>query len=224
MEISAALIISGLWALFLATHVGLSSQTLRPTLVEKLGPAAFLGLYSLVALITFVPLAYVYSTHKHEGDFLWYGSSIAWMRPVVYAGMVLAFTLAIGAFLNPSPASIAPGNGQVRGVLRVTRHPLFMGVALFGLLHLCVMRVHVSDLAFFGALPIVSLIGCWHQDLRKLSTATDELRSFYSETSFLPFTKGGIREVVTSPLPLILGVGSTILLRAFHPALFGGSP
>jgi uncharacterized membrane protein len=212
-----------LWVLFLATHMALSSQTLRPQLVAALGPRVFLGAYSGLALLIFIPLTWIYATHKHAGPFLWYGSTLPWMRPIVYVGMALAFALAIGGNLNPSPASIAPGDGRIRGVLRITRHPLFMGVGLFGLLHLCVARVHTADLAFFGGLPLVALIGCWHQDRRKLANDGDRFRTFYETTSFLPFGRGGFRGLIDPPTALVIGVVATLLLRRFHPVLFGGA-
>ena len=224
MESSAALAIAALWALFLASHMGLSSQRLRPALVRSLGTRGFLGAYSLVALVIFVPLVWIYATNKHSGAFFWYGSAHAWTRPTVYVLMVLAMTLTIGAFLNPSPASIAPGSGSIRGVLRVTRHPLFMGVALFGLLHLCVAQVHAAELAFFGGLPIVTLIGCWHQDQRKLATLGDEFRTFYEQTPFLPFTgPGAIRGLMEQPVAALLGALATGVIRYFHQGWFGGA-
>jgi uncharacterized membrane protein len=220
----APLTIGALWALFLSTHMCLSSQRLRPRLVERFGANGFLAGYSLLALAIFIPLVWIYATNKHAGEFLWYGSAIRWMRPVVYVLMILAFTLAIGGNLTPSPASIAPGSGQIRGVLRITRHPLFVGVGLFGILHLLVAQVHFAELAFFGGLPLVVTIGCWHQDQRKLATEGDAFRRFHAETSFLPFGRGGalvaLRE---APLAIVLGMVSTIVLRHFHPTLFGGA-
>ncbi len=215
--------IAGLWALFLVTHVGLSSERMRPHLIARLGTRGFLGVYSVVALAIFVPLVRIYATHKHAGDFLWYGSAYSWMRPPVYLVMALAMTLVIGSFLNPSPASLAPGTGKIRGVLRITRHPLFMGVAIFGLLHLCVARVHSADLVFFAGMPVVGLLGCWHQDLRNLASNNPEFRSFHAETSFLPFGRGGLRGLLDRPIVLAAGLVATLLVRIFHPVLFGGA-
>lgn len=215
--------ITALWALFLATHVGLSSQRLRPKLIARLGLRGFLGVYSAVALALFVPLVLVYAGHKHAGAYLWYGSAYPWVRPLVYAAMVLAVSLVIGSFLNASPASLVPGTRALRGVLRITRHPLFMGVALFGLLHLCVVRVHTAELAFFGGMPVVGLIGCWHQDQRNLATTDGTFRSFYEKTAFFPFGRGGLGGLFDPPIALGAGVLVTVLIRTFHPMLFGGA-
>ena len=52
---SAALTIAALWVLFALGHIGLSSRRLRPVLRARLGAQPFLGVYSLVALATFIP-------------------------------------------------------------------------------------------------------------------------------------------------------------------------
>ncbi len=223
MESSATLSILALWALFLGTHMGLSSLTLRPKLVALLGARGFLAGYSVVALATFIPLVRVYGENKHMGAYFWYGSQVGAARPLMYLGMVLALTLCVGAFMNPSPSSIAPGGGEIRGVLRVSRHPLFMGVALIGLLHLAVARVHATDLAFFLGLPIVSLIGCWHQDRRHLATGGERFATFYASTSFLPFARGGFAGFREAPLALVAGIILTVGLRIAHPSIFGGA-
>lgn len=129
-------VIAGLWGAFAATHVGLSSRGLRPRLVAALGPLGFQGVYSLIALAIFVPLCAFYFSHQHAGPHLWYFGSVAPLRWLVYAGMALAFALLVGGLLTPSPASIVPSAGEARGTLRITRHPMFMGAGLFGLLHL----------------------------------------------------------------------------------------
>ena len=60
-----------LWIAFAATHLGLSSLRLRPRLIAALGELGYQGVYSLVALATFVPLVAVYFDHKHTGPLLW---------------------------------------------------------------------------------------------------------------------------------------------------------
>ena len=56
--------------------------------------------------------------------------------------------------------------GTVKGVLRITRHPLFAGLALWGLAHVLV-NGFLSDVVFFGGFPLFSLLGGAHQDARK---------------------------------------------------------
>lgn len=214
--------IVALWIAFAATHVGLSSLRLRPRLVAALGQRGFLGLYSLVALATFVPMVSLYFRNKHAGPQLWNLGAVPGMRWAVYIGLGAALVLAVAGLIRPSPASLIPGPTQVAGVFRITRHPLFMGVGLFGLLHLLVANVNAAELAFFGGLPLFALVGCAHQDRRKLATAGEDFRSFHDQTPFLPFTgRETLRGIAEIPLALVLGVGLTVLLRWLHPLWFG---
>jgi uncharacterized membrane protein len=210
------------WLAFAATHMGLSSAPVRSRVVAKLGDRGFLGLYTLVAFATFVPLVSSYFAHKHEGAFLWYLGSSPAVRWLMYAGMALALSLLVAALLRPSPAAIVPGKTEVAGAYHITRHPLFMAVGLYGLLHLLVARVNTTELAFFAGFPLFAWAGCRHQDRRKLATGDEKFRRFHDETVFFPFTGSaalrGLREI---RLPLLIGIALAIGLRFFHPRLFG---
>jgi uncharacterized membrane protein len=219
---AATALIAFLWLAFAATHMALSSQRLRPRLIAALGERPFQGLYSLIALVLFVPLVWVYAANKHAGPALWHLGDQAAIRWLGTLGMGAALVLVVGGLLRPSPASLAPGRAEVAGVLRITRHPLFMGLGLFGLLHLVMARVHASDLVFFGGFALFAVIGCDHQDRRRRRSADESLRRFYDETPFLPFSRpGGLRGLAEMPLALAVGIALTAGLRYFHDALFG---
>lgn len=213
-----------LWLLFGGTHMLLSSVRLRPRLVGALGERAFLGVYSLVAFAAFVPLVWLYFANKHEGPHLFYLGAATGMRQVVYAGMGVAFAMLVAGLARPSPAALSPGKPVPAGVLRVTRHPVFMAIGLFGLLHVFAASVNAAELAFFAGFPIFALIGSWHQDARKLATGSDAFRHFHAATPFLPFSapSGVVPALREDAIPIVIGVGVTVLLRWFHPQLFGG--
>jgi uncharacterized membrane protein len=217
----SALLLVALWLAFAATHMGMSSLGLRPRLVGVLGERGFQGVYSLLALAIFVPLVGVYFANKHAGPHLWFLGGVPGLRHAIYLGMALCFVLIAGGLARPSPASLNAGRPEVRGALRVTRHPVFMATGLFGLLHLCVVSVHASELAFFGGFPLFALIGSHHQDVRKLASGTPEFRSFHAETSLLPNLARIPAALRDDPLPALIGVGITVALRIFHPTLFG---
>ncbi len=202
----------------------LSSVGIRRALVAKLGESAFLGVYSVLAIALFVPLVRTYFANKHAGPLLWsipVGTGLRW---VIYGGMVVAFVLVVSGLVRPSPGNIVPGDPTPRGALRLTRHPLFMGLGIFGLLHL-IPNGNAADVAsFFAGFPLFALVGCWHQDRRKLVTGPPGFAAFYRETPFIPFTGDrtleGIREL--GPVVLLGGLAVTGLLRYFHPSWFGG--
>ena len=219
---SAVLVILLLWSGFAASHVGLASVRMRPRLVDRLGEPAYLGVYSLVSLAFFVPLVRFYLTHKHAGPLLWSIVLVGPARSMFYLLTGVAMIVAILGLLQPSPASLAGGPTAASGVARITRHPLFMGFGLLGLLHL-VPNGAASDIAFFGGLPVFAVVGCGHQDRRKLATGVPGYRDYVAMTPFLPFTRrgalSGIREVGVVRLGLAVAV--TVAVRWYHPVLFG---
>ncbi|HEY8156421.1 MAG TPA: NnrU family protein [Myxococcota bacterium] len=218
----AAAAIVFFWLAFAATHMGLSSAPVRTRLIGAVGERGFLGVYSLFAFATFVPLVWFYFAHKHEGAFLWYFGSAPVLRWAMYAGMVIVLSLVVAALLRPSPAAIAPGKAEVAGAYYITRHPMFMAVGLYGVLHLLVARVNATELAFFAGFPLFAWAGCRHQDQRKLATGDAKFRRFHDETVFFPFTgRNSLRGLREIPIPLAIGTGLAIGLRVFHPRLFG---
>ncbi|MFQ5514658.1 MAG: NnrU family protein [Myxococcota bacterium] len=220
---SAALEIAGLWAAFAVTHIGLSSLRLRPLVVARLGERGHQAVYSLLALSIFIPLVGLYFGNKHAGPWLWQLPRGRLLEGILYVGMAFAFVMVTAALGRPSPAVLPTGPGQARGIYRITRHPLIMGFALFGALHL-LPNGAASDVAFFGGFVVFALLGCGHQDRRKLALGNPVFREFHAATPFLPFagrqTLRGLREL--SPLIVAIGVGLTVLVRSFHARWFGG--
>jgi len=220
---SPAARIALLWAGFAVTHVGLSSLPVRARLVARLGERAFQGVYSLVAFAFFIPLVTTFFGHKHDGRWLWVfarGPALHW---TLYVGMAIALVLVVASLVRPSPAGVVPGDPTPRGVYRITRHPLVMGLALFGALHV-LPNGTTADVAFFGGFVLFGLLGAWHQDRRKLALGVPGFAAFHAATPFLPFTGRetlrGLREL--SPAVLAAGIVLTAVVRWFHPSWFGG--
>jgi len=211
-----------LWLGFAVSHMVLSSVRLRPLLVEQLGERGYAGMFSVVALAFFVPLVWIYFGNKHYGAWLWtvpIGPVLIW---TLYVLMGVAFVLMVASFTQPNPSMIGAGPGEARGIFRITRHPLFMGIALFALLHL-LRNANTADAAFFGGLLAFSVVGSLHQDARKLETGVPGYREFHDATVLVPFTGEGVfqglREL--SPWAVVIGVTLTVVLRVFHGTLFG---
>jgi len=222
-----ALTLVALWIAFGASHMALSSQRWRPRLVARLGEPGFLGLYSLLALAIFAPLVSIYLSNRHSGPYLGSLAGVPGLRIVVLVGMGAALALLAAGLARPSPASIAVGKAPAAadpgGVFQVTRHPVLMSMALFGLLHLCAVAVHASELAFFAGFPVFVVLGCLHQDRRKLASGDEGFRGFHAATPFLPFSRpsGVWAALRQQPVAVAVGVGLAVALRWLHPAMFG---
>ena len=216
--------IAALWILFAATHMALSSQRFRPRLVARLGNRGFQGVYSLLALAIFVPLVSTYYAHKHAGPYLWTLSQLPGVRWLGYGLMGAAFVLVVAGLVQPSPAGLVPAKPEVRGVARITRHPVLMGFGLWGLAHLLLTIVHAAELAFFSGFAIFAVVGCEHQDQRKLA-ASESYRAFHAATPFLPFSRlGFVRGLAEMPLPVAIATGIVLAwaLRRYAHAWLSG--
>lgn len=214
-----ALTIALLWLLFGSVHMILSATRVRPRVVAAVGEQAFQGIYSLIALAIFVPLVWAYFAGKHVGPWLWEpigrGPVGVWL---IYVPMGIAFTMLVAGLVKPSPASVAPGAATASGIHLITRHPVIMAFGLFGLAHL-LPNAAASDLVFFAGFAVFALIGCRHQDLRKLQTGPRGFAEFYAQTPFVPFTGSrtlqGLREI---PLWVYaIGLALTVGIRYWHP-------
>jgi uncharacterized membrane protein len=222
---SAELTLVGLWLAFGATHVLLSSVRVRPRIVDAIGPGGYMGLFSLVALATFVPLVSVYIGNRHGGELLWSFGGVAGLRTASMWFSGICFTISIASFFQPSPASTGvTGPPRAIGLLRITRHPLFMPVGLLGLSHLA-LNGYVTDILFFGGLFVYGVIGCMHQDARKQETEGEPFAAFVRETSLVPFAAiiTGRTKLVVSELPwlgLCVGVAAAIGFYQLHGTMF----
>ena len=225
---TAALAIGFFWVAFAATHVALSSARLRPRLVGTLGEPAFAGVYSVVALATFVPLVWIFATHKHAGPLLWLTlGPPALAQVVTHVVLALAFVFLVGSLLPGSapPSSMAArGRATAHGLTRITRHPMLIAFALFGIGHLFV-NGSLGDVLFFGGFVAFAAIGAWHQDSRKARERPD-YAAMMAETSVTPFAAilAGRQRLVLAELPLAALAGGlvlTLVVRLFHRPLFG---
>jgi uncharacterized membrane protein len=223
-----------LWAvLFLAGHFVLSAGPVRAALVGALGEQPFRGIYSLVALATFIPLVVVFAYHKHAGVMLWNLRGAVPIRWLVWVLMLAALVIIVASFITPNPAQIGaaagPDAAAPRGILKLTRHPSFVALGLFGIAHI-LMNGWAGDIAFFVTFPVLGIVGGWHQDRRKLREMGERYRRFVEQTSFMPgaaLLSGRQRCDPAADIPWLgvaIGVAAFVVLIALHHPLFGGYP
>jgi uncharacterized membrane protein len=220
----------GVWAtLFVLSHLVISSNAIRPALVSRIGAQPYRGIYSLVAFATFIPLVIVFARHKHAGPVLWYLRSEDPVRWLAWALMLFALILFAGSFINPNPGAIGAGSGvKVGGILKITRHPSFVAIALFAIAHL-LMNGWGGDVLFFGSIGILAIFGGMHQDRRKLHELGAPYRTLLDQTSFFPGAAliRGRAHWRSSDMPwaaIGIGAAATVVIVMFHPMLFGGRP
>lgn len=212
---------------FLATHF-VSSTPLRPGLVGALGEKAYLGLYSLVSLAALAWLIWAYIRAPYER--LWVGDEFR-VWAVVLMPVSLVLIVAGGMSKNPSAVhqeSLLRSMGEPRGILRVTRHPIQWGIALWALLHL-IARGDAASALFFGGFAVLAILGTALIDARKDRALGIDWQRFASVTSNVPFAailqgrnRFSFEEIGWRKV--LIGLALYLVLFFLHPYLFGARP
>jgi uncharacterized membrane protein len=172
-------------ALFVGTHF-IMSHPARARLVKAFGDKGFQGFYSLVSLITFGWMIWTYR-QAPTSEMAWAPTDTIWAVSSLLT--VLASVLFLGSFIgNPvltPPSEEALAAQQPSGALRVTRHPMMWGFALWGIGHILVAP-RTDSFIFVGSIIFLALVGAAGQDKKKAALGGDGWRHWVSATSYWP--------------------------------------
>jgi len=212
-------------AAFVGMHY-ISSTPLRAALVRTLGEKGYLGLYSLLAFATLGWMIWAYPRAPHA--ILWPG-----LRHVPSAVMPFALILVACGLMTRNPSAVGQERAlgspdAVRGILRVTRHPLMWGFALWGLAHV-LARGDAASLVFFGGFALLALTGTLAIDARKAATLGEDWTRFATATSNIPFAaiiagRNAFRPGEIGWTKVLAGLALCAVLMFLHPHLFGARP
>ena len=170
---------------FVGVHVGVAGTGLRTRLVGSLGERAFTILFSVASLAGIVWLAMAYRGAPF--DPLW--PQYEWWKLIADVLMLPAFVLVVVGLLTPNPTAVAQEKRAAEaptGIVRVTRHPFLMGVALWSFLHL-VANGDLASLLFFGAFLLTAAAGAPSIDAKRRRSVGPAWDAFARRTSILPF-------------------------------------
>ena len=214
-------------AAFLVTHF-ISSTALRGRLIAAVGEKLYLGLYSLAAAATLGWMIYTY--YHAPFSSLWY---VPALRYVPLAIMPFALILIVCGVLTRNPAVVGQErllerDHAVHGILRVTRHPLMWGVALWAASHV-LARGDAASGVFFGTFLVLALVGTAMSDRRKARALGERWQHFATTTSHVPFAAIASGRTAFVPGEIgwtkpILGIVLYIILLFLHPVIFGARP
>jgi len=170
---------------FVGTHF-LLSHPLRAPLVRMVGELGFAGLYSLVALATFVWMVMAWRAMPPQAP-LWPASDLLWA--IVTVVMLIAAILFMGSLIKnpafPDPR-ISGKTAQAKGVFSVTRHPMMWSFALWGLCHIAVFAIP-ANIILCSAIIVLALVGAALQDKKKEQLQPESWRAWEAKTSYWPF-------------------------------------
>jgi uncharacterized membrane protein len=212
-------------AAFLGMHY-VSSTPLRAALAKALGESAYLGLYSLAAFATLGWMIWAYTRAPLQP--LWPG-----LRLAPLALMPVALILLACGLMSRNPTAVGQQGSlrspdAVRGILRVTRHPMMWGFALWGFCHV-LARGDAAALIFFGGFVLLALSGTRLIDARKSATLGADWKRFVGASSNIPFAaivagRNSLRPGEIGWTRILAGLALYAALLLLHPYLFGARP
>jgi uncharacterized membrane protein len=170
--------------LWIAVHVGISGTRLRGAVVARLGELGFMGAFSLLSILTLVGLVAAYRKAAYVP--MWFAPE--WLRWILVVVMLAASVLFVASVASPNPTT--PGADAllarpVRGITRVTRHPMLWAFALWGAVHV-IGNGDVAAMLFFGAFLVTALAGMPSIDAKIAARDPAHWLPFAAVTSIVP--------------------------------------
>jgi len=211
------------FAAFFLTHSVPIRPPVRPRLVARLGSAGFGIAYSALSLAVLAWLIAAAGRAPHLP--LWHWAP--WQSHLVLAVMLPVCLIITFAVVRPNPFSFG-GAQDARfdparpGIMRVTRHPLLLALALWAGAHL-LANGDLAHAILFGTFAAFALLGMRLVDRRRrreMGAAWHRLDGARRQAPLLP-------EPVSwqgAAIRLALGFGLYAALVWLHPWLFGVSP
>ncbi len=214
---------------FVGIHFLLSGSTLRDTLTQTIGERTFQILFGLLSLLGIIWLIWAYS----EADYIESWGELYTLRPVIVALMLLAFLFVIIGITTPNPTmlgreALLESSEPAIGILRITRHPLLWGVALWATAHL-IINGDFASLIFFGTFLVLALGGTRFVDAKRRRRLGERWQHFVDITSNTPFVailqkRNQLKLGELGVWRVTAALLAFALLLYFHLTLFGVSP
>lgn len=210
-------------AFWIATHNGFAGTDIRTRLVGKIGEIGFRIAYGVTSVIAIMMLVQAWEAAVAMP--LW--TAPAWLRLILALIMLPAFLFfAAGLLRNPTAVGgEALAGQQVRGIQRITRHPMLWSFALWALVHV-IGNGDVASLIFFGTFAISAFLGMPSIDRKLAARDPEAAAKLQAATSILPFGAilAGRNRLVLVEIgwlaPLLALIGWAAMLH-FHARFFG---
>src|SRR5712671_3215069 len=125
---------------FLAIHLVISGTQSRDGIVSAIGEGPYMGLFALASLATLVWLAISYNAASMSSENRVLYDLGRGVRDSGILIIAVAFLLGVQGLLMPNPTAVRQGaaaakEANIKGVLRITRHPFLWGVVIWSAFH-----------------------------------------------------------------------------------------
>lgn len=204
---------------FLAGHI--IPGLLRERLVKRIGYVPYIIAFSILSIFLFGWV--VHEVLIAESFPLW--DHQTWQARLLVIAMLPACILWACAILQPCPLSIGRKNGfdpEKPGINRLTRHPLLLGMVIWGLGH-TIANGDLVAVVFFGGSGIFALMGFARMEkIRLRDLAPDQQGPILATTR--RFDLSGLMHGAIRGRDLIVGIILYVILLIGHGHVIGLDP
>jgi len=203
--------------------------TVRPALVARFGLQRYIPVFAMSSLAAMTGMVLAYREAPYVA--LWPplpGGSL--VVPLLVAAAFQLVALGVTAINPATPAGEAMGGAPLPtlGVVRITRHPVLAGIALWAAGHLLV-NGHLAALLLFGTLLFTAVNGMASIDRHRRKALGPAWDGFAARTSRLPFAAIAAGRNAWTPgevpwRPAAAGLAVFVGVYAAHLWLFGVPP
>lgn len=212
-------------AFFAGIHLLISGTRLRDGLVARLGPKAYTAGFSLASALGLAALIYSYGEARVPQV-----TALLGLRPLASTLMLVAIILIVLGIGSRGPTAVGGESkldraDAVRGIHRITRHPMLWGIMLWALTHM-LFNPQSEHLVFFGAFLLTAAVGTVSIDAKRRRKLGEPWARYEQQTSNLPFLAiaQGRNRLVLSEISLPLFIAASLIhlaLQLAHARLFG---
>tara|TARA_B100000674_G_scaffold406753_1_gene353819 strand:- start:1010 stop:1672 length:663 start_codon:yes stop_codon:yes gene_type:complete len=206
-------------AVFLAGHI--IPGLLRERLVGLIGYRPYIVGFSILSIFLFGWV--VHEVLVAESFLLW--DHQTWQAQLLIVVMLPACILWACAILQPCPLSIGRKTGfdpARPGINGFCRHPLLLGMIIWGIGHMIANGDLVAVL-FFGGSAAFALIGFWRMEKIRLRDITPDQRAIWLEAT-RRFAPSGLLRVAVRWQDLLAGIILYVILLGGHGHVIGVDP
>ncbi|WP_379553223.1 NnrU family protein [Qipengyuania sp. DGS5-3] len=207
---------------FVGLHFAMS-HPLRAPMVRVMGPQIFEVVYSVIVIATMVWMYFAFKAVEAPSVPFWPGfDDVSW---AIGSALTLAGTVLFVGAITPKNASMAVPGAEKHaaaapsGMMRVTRHPMMWGFALWALAHIIAAPTD-RTLIVMNAVVILALVGAKFMDAKKRHTMGEVWDGYVAQTRFVPSIPGLFR---AGWKPWLIGTALWLALTWVHQPAGGGA-
>ncbi len=173
-------------AFFAGIHLLISGTRLRDRLVKLIGVKPYLALFSLASAGGLTALIVYYGQVRTPVVTAWF--ELRWLAALLN---FLALTLVIYGVTSRGPTAVGGDSklaaaNAIRGIHRITRHPMLWGFMVWAAVHMA-FNPELVSLIFFGTFLLIALSGTFAIDAKRARTHGSAWAAYAAQTSNLPF-------------------------------------